>query len=94
MSVQYSPFLKIEYDSAKPLDAQRAMQAEVQNLLRMKQQQELSLLTGQVVLRARVVDLLKEITLAIEQIVVDYPEAYDRLETRLNDTLKRHGYAP
>ena len=93
MPVRHTPNLKIAYDSAKPLDAQRAMQAEVQNQVRLKHEEELKVLQGVVVQREAVIDLLKELTQAIEQIVADYPGAYDQLEPRLNTILERYGYA-
>ena len=93
MPVRHSPILKIAYDSAKPLDAQRAMQAEVQNQLRLKHEQELKVAKGEVVQREDVIDLLKEMTQAIEQIVADYPTAYDLLQPRLKATLAKYGYA-
>ena len=93
MPVRHSPILKIAYDSAKPLDAQRAMQAEVQNQVRLKHEQELKVLRGEVVQREDVIDLLKEMTQAIQQIVVQHPETYDLLETKLNTILVKYGYA-
>ena len=93
MPVRHSPILKIAYDSAKPLDAQRAMQAEVRNQVRLKHEQELKVLRGEVVQREDVIDLLKELTQAIQQIVADYPQAYDQLEHRLNTILEKYGYA-
>ena len=91
-AVKQSPHLKIEYDHTKPLDAQRAMQAEVQNQVRLKHEQELEVARGKVVKREDVINCLAEIAQAIEQVVVDYPVAYDILQPRLISILEKYGY--
>lgn len=92
MSVQYSPKLKIAFDPTKPLDAQRAMTAEVQNVVRLKHEQELEVAKGNVVKREKVIKCLNEMFQAFEEIVADYPAAYNLLQPRWNAILEKYGY--
>ena len=69
------------------------MQAEVQNQVRLKHEFDLEVARGEVVKRDDVINVLKELTQAIEQVVCDYPTAYDELEPRLNAILEKYGYA-
>ena len=90
--MKQSPHLKIEYDHTKPLDAQRAMQAEVQNQVRLQHEHNLKLAKKEVVKREEAMNCIKEMLQAIEQVEADSPTVYDILQPRLISILEKYGY--